>query len=168
GVTDADALLVDIERRHAEEYAQRPQDLIELCSDWKEHRHIRKHGDQVAANVANKLKARADRPEKAQLSDERAFEGASRLALAALLTRKLTIRYSAESDKVQSAEAALDAGKVLTNWSQPEKDTLLERGLFGFANYGRVRFHHRSVLEYLAAKRLDVLLSRGVPLRAVK
>jgi hypothetical protein len=168
GVTDADALLADIERRHAEEYAQRPQDLIELCSDWKEQRRIRKHGDQVAANVANKLKARTDRAEKAQLSDERAFEGASRLALAALLTRKLTIRYSAESDKVQSAEAALDAGKVLTNWSQPEKDTLLERGLFGFANYGRVRFHHRSVLEYLAAKRLDALLSRGVPVRAIK
>ena len=73
GVTDADELLADIERRHAEEYAQRPQDLIELCSDWKEHQRIRKHSEQVAANVANKLKARTDRAEKAELSDERAF-----------------------------------------------------------------------------------------------
>ena len=70
-VPDPDALLADIKRRDAEEFAERPQDLIELCSDWKEHQHIRRHGDQVAANVANKLKARADRPEKAQLSDER-------------------------------------------------------------------------------------------------
>jgi hypothetical protein len=134
GVTDADDLLADVEKRHAEEYAQRPQDLIELCSDWKEHRRIRKHSEQVAANAANKLRARSDRPEKAWLSEERAFEGASRLALAVLLTRKLTLRYSAESDTVQTADAALDAGKILTNWSAPEKETLLERGLFGFAN----------------------------------
>jgi hypothetical protein len=113
-------LLADIERRRAEEYAQRPQDLIELCSDWKAHHRIRRHAEQVAANAANRLKARTDRPEKTQLSEARAFEGASRLALAAMLTRKLTIRYSAESDKLQSADAALDASKVLTDWSQPE------------------------------------------------
>jgi hypothetical protein len=168
GVLDPDTLLADIERRHAEEYAQRPQDLIELCSDWKDHQRIRKHVEQVATNTAHKLKSRTDRPEKAALSDERAFEGASRLALAALLTRKLSIRYSVESDAIQSAGSALDAGKVLTNWPQLERDALLERALFGFANYGRVRFHHRSVIEYLAAKRLDALLQRGVPIKAVK
>jgi hypothetical protein len=168
GVTDPDALLADITRRDAEEYAQRPQDLIELCSDWKEHQRIRSHGEQVATNAANKLKPRNDRAEKAQLSLERALDGASRLALAAMLTRKLTIRHSAESDKIQSSEAALDASKILTDWSQDECDTLLERPLFGFANYGRVRFHHRSVIEYMAAKRLDALVRRGVPIKAVK
>lgn len=168
GVTDPDALLADIERRDAEEYAQRPQDLIELCSDWKDHQRIRSHGEQVATNVTNKLKPRTDRAEKAQLSVERALEGASRLALAAMLTLKLTIRYSAESDRNQSSEAALDASKILTDWSQPERDTLLERALYGFANYGRVRFHHRSIIEYLTAKRLDALLGRGVPIKAIK
>lgn len=167
-VTDPDALLQDIELRDAGEYAQRPQDLIELCSDWKDHQRIRNHGDQVATNAVNKLKARTDRLEKAQLSPERALEGASRLALAMLLTRKFTIRYSAESDKLESTEAALDAGKILTNWSQDERDTLLERALFGFANYGRVRFHHRSVIEFLAARRLDALLQRRVPIKAIK
>jgi hypothetical protein len=168
GVTEPDALLVDIERRDAGEYAQRPQDLIELCSDWKDHQRIRSHGEQVATNAANKLKPRTDRPEKAQLSPERALDGASRLALAAMLTRKFTIRHSAESDRIQSSEAALDASKILTDWSQDARDTLLERALFGFANYGRVRFHHRSVIEYLAAKRLDALLRRRVPIKAVK
>jgi hypothetical protein len=155
GVTDPDALLADITRRDAEEYAQRPQDLIELCSDWKDHQRIRSHGEQVATNAATKLRPRNNRAEKGQLSLERALDGASRLALAAMLTRKLTIRHSAESDKIQSSEAALDAGKILTDWSQDERDTLLERPLFGFASYGRVRFHHRSVIEYMAAKRLD-------------
>lgn len=168
GVSDADALLTDIERRNAEEYAQRPQDLIELCSDWKEHQRIRRHGDQVETSAVTKLKARTDRREKSALTDQRAIEGASRLALAALLGRKFTIRYSAESDAAQSAGPALDASKVLGDWSQPERDTLLERGLFSFANYGRVRFHHRSVLEYLAAKRLYELLRSGVTVKAVK
>jgi hypothetical protein len=168
GVTDPNALLADITRRDAEEYAQRPQDLIELCSDWKDYQRIRSHGEQVATNAATKLKPRNDRVEKGQLSLERALDAASRLALAAMLTRKLTIRHSAESDKIQSSEAALDASKILTDWSQDERDTLLERPLFGFASYGRVRFHHRSVIEYMAAKRLDALLRRGVPIKAVK
>lgn len=167
GVLDPDALLADIRKRDAEQYSRRPQDLIELCADWKDHHRIRSHAEQVETNVANKLKPR-DRPEKAQLSAERAEEGASRLALAAVLTRKFTIRYSAESDTIAGADPALDAGRVLTGWSQPEQQTLLERPLFGFANYGRVRFHHRSVLEYLAAKRLRALLKRGVPIKAVK
>ncbi|MEN3353090.1 MAG: hypothetical protein V7640_1248, partial [Betaproteobacteria bacterium] len=167
GVQDPEALLADIRKRDAEEYAHRPQDLIELCADWKDHHRIRSHGEQVETNVANKLKPR-DRAEKAQLSAERAEEGASRLALAALLGRKFTIRYSAESDTIVGADPALDAGRILTGWSRPEQETLLERPLFGFANYGRLRFHHRSVLEYLAAKRLHALLKRGVPIKAVK
>ena len=66
GVTDPDALLANIRRRDAEEFAQRPQDLIELCSDWREHHRIRNHGEQVATNAATKLKPRTDRAEKAE------------------------------------------------------------------------------------------------------
>jgi hypothetical protein len=168
GVTDSDVLLADIERRDALEYALRPQDLIELCSDWKDHQRIRSHREQVETNASTKLKPRADRAEKVSLSVDRAMEGATRLALAAILKRKLTIRYSAESDRIRSSEAALDPSKILTDWSQGERDTLLERALFGFANYGRVRFHHRSVIEFLAARRLDALVVRGVPIKAIK
>jgi hypothetical protein len=45
---------------------------------------------------------------------------------------------------------------------------LLERPLFGFASYGRVRFHHRSVVEYLAARRLEALILCGISIKAVK
>ena len=45
--------------------------------------------------------------------------------------------------------------------------TLLERPLFGFASYGRVRFHHRSVFEFLAAKRLEALIASGVSIKSV-
>lgn len=168
GVPDPDALLADIRQRDAEEFAERPQDLIELCSDWREHHRIRSHREQVESNIATKLKPSIERKERAELSQEAAIEGASRLALAGMLTRKLTLRHSADSDSVHATEAALDVSKILRNWSAETRTTLLERPLFGFASYGRVRFHHRSVVEFLAAKRLDALLARGVSIKSIK
>jgi hypothetical protein len=167
-VPDPDALLDDISRRDAEEFAQRPQDLLELCSDWREHRRIRSHREQVETNIATKLKPSRKREERADLSEELATEGAGRLALAALLTRKLTFRHSIDSDGVPATEAALDVARILRDWSDERQRTLLERPLFGFASYGRVRFHHRSVVEFLAAKRLDALLASGVSVKSIK
>lgn len=169
GVDNPDALLADIQRRNAEEFVRRPQDLIELCADWREHHRIRSHRDQVASNITVKLKPREDRREKAALPADKALEGARRLALAATLSRKLTLRHSAEADrKCGSTDTPLDPSSILHNWTQDERTTLLERSLFGFASYGRVRFHHRSVIEYLAAEHLLGLLARGMPIRSVK
>ena len=168
GVPDPDALLADIRQRNAEEFAERPQDLVELCSDWREYHRIRSHREQVETNIAMKLKPSVERKERAELSQQTAIEGASRLALAAMLTRKLTLRHSADVDSVHASEAALDVSKILQNWGAETQATLLERPLFGFASYGRVRFHHRSVVEFLAAKRLDALLERGVSIKSVK
>lgn len=169
GVDDPDALLADIRQRNAEEFVRRPQDLIELCADWREHRRIRSHRDQVASNITVKLKPRQDRREKAALSADKAFEGARRLALAASLSRKLTLRHSAEADREgDPTDAPLDPSSILHDWTQDERTTLLERSLFGFASYGRVRFHHRSVSEYLAAEHLLALREHGVPVRSIK
>ena len=166
GVDDPTVLLKDLERRNAQEFTRRPQDLIELCADWREHKRIRNHRDQVAANVRVKLQPRDDRPEPAELSVDRAIEGANRLALAMMVTRRMTIRHSAASDVIED-EAALDPAIILSDWNPNERRALLERPLFGFASYGRVRFHHRSVVEYLAAERLRVLRGQGMSFRAL-
>lgn len=168
GVIDADAMLEDIRKRNAEEFARRPQDLIELCADWRDHHRIRTHREQVAHDISVKLKPRSNEVEEEGLTSERALEGASRLALAMLLTRKLTIRHSAEADRSGEPGTAIDPEVILTGWSKAERKTLLERALFGFAGYGRVRFHHRSVVEYLAAHRFSELLARGMSVKAVK
>ena len=88
GVTDADALLDEIRRRKAEEFARRPQDLIELCTDWRNYKRIRTHRDQVASNIEVKLQPRKGDKESAPLSYARAVDGAARLALATSPARR--------------------------------------------------------------------------------
>ena len=167
GIENPEALLGDLKRRNAEEFTRRPQDLIELCADWREHKRIRTHREQVATNIRVKLKARDDRPEPAELSVDRAIEGAGRLALAMTVMRRMTIRHSAASDDLED-EAALDPSIILSDWEPNEVKALLERALFGFASYGRVRFQHRSATEYLAAERLRELLKSGMTFSALK
>lgn len=168
GVGNTDELLSAIHKRNAEDFTRRPLDLIELCSDWQQFQRIRSHRDQLDHNIGIKLKARSDRAELIGLAPEKALDGASRLALACLLSRKLTLRHSAESDRLPVVESALDPADILYDWNEKERKTLLERALFGIANYGRVRFHHRSVIEFLAARQLKLMCNRGMATKALK
>lgn len=168
GVENAEDLQDDIRRRNAQDFARRPQDLIELCADWREHKRIRTHREQVESNIRVKLLPREDRREAAELSIDKAIEGASRLALAMQVTRRFTIRHSAASD-TNGHEATIDPADILSDWNPNEIKALLERPMFGFSSYGRVRFHHRSVAEFLAAKRQATLRKQGVmPFKALR
>ena len=166
-VNDPEKLLDDLQKQNAQEFARRPQDLIELCADWRESGCIRSHRDQVATNVHVKLQPSDNRPELAELSSVRAIEGASRLALAMMVTHRMTIRHSAASDDIED-EAALNPAIILSDWNLDERKALLERSLFSVASFGRVRFHHRSVVEFLVAERLRALRSQGMSLQSLK
>lgn len=161
GIESPEDLLSAIQAKHAHDFARRPQDLIELCDDWRDHHSIRPHFDQVRSHVSDQLAARPNRKEKADLTAEKARVGAQRLALAAVLSRRLTIRYSAGADLHGSGEAPIDPRPLLTEWTVREISALLERPLFSAAGYGRVRFQHRSVLEYLAACEVNQLVDSG-------
>ena len=168
GVPDPEALLQAIDRQCLQEYVSRPMDLMELCADWREQGRIRSHHEQVEANIRLKLRPRIDRKEKIPLSEADALHGASRLALACLLTKKLTLRHSVEADQPWHESPALDPARLLHDWTADARQTLLERPLFNFVNYGRVGFHHRSVVEFLAAVRLRDLTNQGLTTRALK
>lgn len=161
GVVSPETLVSAINARHAGDFARRPQDLIELCDDWRDHGEIRPHFEQVKSHVHARLAARPDRREKADLSIEKALQGVQRLALAAILGRRLTIRYSAGADTENSGDAPIDPRVLLQGWTANEIAALLERPIFAEGGYGRVRFHHRSVLEYLAACQIHQLIESG-------
>lgn len=162
GVEDPESLLAAIDAKHAREFARKPQDLIELCDDWKEHGALRAHFEQIKTHVRARLAARPDRREKAELPPAKALTGAQRLALAVILSRRLTVRYSAGSDGDASGAAPIDPRELLADWGPNEVLTLLERPIFVEGGYGRVRFHHRSVMEFLAARQIHDLIEAGL------
>jgi hypothetical protein len=166
-IDDVEGLLVAITAQNAEEYAKRPLDFFELCDDWIEHRRIQAHRIQLDESIDIKLRGRRDRKERQPLSQARAREGASQIALAMLLAKKLTVWHGTDNDSL-GRTAALDPFVVLSGWNSDEVSALLERPLFGFANYGRVRFYHRSAMEFLAAERLVSLKKSGLSDRTLR
>jgi len=167
GVVDTSAFIAEIRRQHAWTFARRPLDLMELVTSWKASGRLGTRVEQHAANVASKLRD-PDRPDRGLLSDERARIGAERLALALALTRKRTIRLPEQALDVERAEGVLHPTEVLTDWTEEERQTLLRRALFDPATYGRIRFHHSSVQEYLAARRLHALRELGMSRRNLR
>jgi hypothetical protein len=61
----------------------------------------------------------------------------------------------------------VDLAIVLHDWSPAERNALSRRAVFAPATYGRIRFHHRTTQEFLAAKWLDGLLKMNCPLKEV-
>jgi hypothetical protein len=166
GVSDSERFTEALIKKNALSFARRPQDLIELVNDWKVHGSLRSHREQVSLNVAVKLKGASRRKER-DLPRDKAVAGARTLALSMLLTRRFVLRHGADSDTEDGLDAVLDPTELLVNWSPEEIKALMERPLFGHAGYGRVRFHHRSVIEFLAAEQLAELLQNGARLRDV-
>ena len=167
GVNNATAFLAEIDKQNAWTFARRPLDLSDLIAAWTDSGRVGTRAQQHQANVAAKLKDGPDRPDSGVLPDAKAQFGAERLALALTLTRTRTIRSPEQVPDIRSAKGILDVADILTDWTEAEGQALLRRALFDPATYGRVRFHHRSVQEYLAARRLRALREDGMSTKAL-
>ena len=167
GVADPGAFMEEIAKQDAWTFARRPLDLTELIAAWTSSGSLGTRAQQHEANIRTKLKDDPERRDRGVLSDERAIEGAERLALALALTRTRTLRSPDQTLDAARAEGVLDPATILTEWSLEERQTLLRRALFDPATYGRVRFHHRSVQEYLAARHLWKLRQAGMSIKSI-
>ena len=167
GAPDADAFLAEIARQNAWTFARRPLDLTQLITTWTSLGRLGTRADQHQANVTAKLQDDPDRPDRDVLTDTKARLGAERLALALALTRTRTIRAPEQAPNIHRTEGVLDAADILTDWTEEQRKALLRRALFDSATYGRVRFHHRSVQEYLAAYHLRRLREKNMPTKAI-
>jgi hypothetical protein len=149
-------------------YANRPQDLIELIEKWNADRELGTASELVETYITAKIRD-GSREESVlcKLPDEKAREGAERLALALSLTKQMVIAHHPKNNDSEDTAGALNPADILTDWAQAERVELLNRGLFDPATYGRVRFHHRSVQEFLAAKRLKHLSERELSKRVL-
>ena len=162
------AFLAEIARQDASIFARRPLDLNDLIEVWSSSGRLGTRAEQHEANIAAKLKEdNPERPDRSVLADTEARLGAERLALALALTRTRTIQSPDQALDRRRADGVLDAATILPDWTPAKRQALLRRALFDPATYGRVRFHHRSVQEYLAAQRLRALHEAGMSTEAL-
>jgi hypothetical protein len=162
---DAERLIDEIERKDATQFASRPQDLQDLIVYWHEHKRIGRRAELIKASIPKKLRERdPNRAVRHALTEEKAREGARLLAAATTFQRTSRIVLSGSD----SSQIGVIATEVLPGWSHAEVSTLLSRPLFDEPIYGTVRFHHRSIREFLAAEWLLLLLQDGKSRRAIE
>ncbi len=165
GVNDVNIFYDAVFRADAVGFASRPKDLEDLAEYWLQKGAIGGRLELVKNDIALKLKERdQDRAQARPLAPENARAGVKTLAAASSLLRDQQFRVP-ETD---SDLDGIDVGAILSKWTEFDCQTLLSRPIFDEAIYGRVRFHHRSVREYLAAEWIVELLERGNSRRQVE
>jgi hypothetical protein len=168
GVRDLDAFMAAIDQQGLDVLAERPGDMQDLIQYWADHKKFGTLTTMTEAAVAAKLREPDRyRPDNTDLAPAKAREGAERVAAALTLAKTFTLIAPGQEPDPGLASGALDAVGLLNDWNVAESNALLRRGIFAPSTYGRVRFHHRSTQEYLAACWLKRLLDGGCPLSEV-
>jgi hypothetical protein len=169
GVEDPDDFLKAIQHADAGIFAERPQDLVDLIAFWRAQGRLGQPEEMLAFNVQKKLEELdPDRDAKRPLSPEDALVGAERLAAALTFQKKNTIVLPDRPIDPDLRGVSIDPKESLRDWSFDKIQTLLDRAIFDEAIYGTVRFHHRSVREYLTARWLQHLLNEGKSRKAIE
>ena len=169
GVQDLDLFMDAILRADAEIFAERPQDLLELIAYWNENGRIADHAELIDSNIRRKLsEGNLDQDAARPLAPAKALEGATYLAAALSFMRRNSIVLPDQPVDPVRAAASIKAKDVLPGWDGRDIHALLTRALFDEATYGRVRFHHRSIQDYLTARWFYHLLESGKPRRAIE
>lgn len=165
GIKDSKSFLDAVVRADALSFTSRPQDLEELGEFWIDKRRIGNRLEIMRNSIARRLTERDQgRAEACPLTAERARKGARLLAAAATLARTQIIGVPDGTDNTKG----INVQSALSDWDGKEQLALLSRPIFDAAIYGAVRFHLRSVREYLAAEWFAELLLRETSRRSIE
>lgn len=155
GVQDIKAFRAAVERRDAWSLTTRPLDFLELVDFWLEHNQIGSRLELMQSSIDRRLEERdQDRAEQKPIAPDRLREGVRLIAAASTLGQTSAIRVP-DGDANKSG---IPIRAVLTGWNDIESAALLSRPIFEPGIYGTVRFHHRTVREYLTAEWLHALI----------
>ena len=169
GVKDLDVFLDAIERAEADIYSGRPLDLIELIEYWERTGEIANHAKLIEHSISLKLKeSDPDRDDVFPITAEEARAGAEMIAAAVTFQKKDRILIPDKNMDPEMKHDSIDAKSILSSWDHKKISAILQRPIFDKAIYGAVRFHHRSVREYLTARWLQQLLINGKSRRAIE
>lgn len=161
GVSPVADFLSALERAHAWEFARRPLDVVDLAAYWIQHNRLGSLTELLEFSVTRNLRETSAREKLDPLTPSLARTGAEDLAAASVFGRTFTFRIP-DGNLVAGG---LDAKSCLSSsWTSSQVSALLSRPIFDGASYGHIRFHHRRLLEYLAAGWLRRHLAAGASL----
>ena len=134
----------------------RPLDLLATAEYWEKHGRIDSPMKMMENSVSKNLREwNPERAKQRPLNSDNAQRGAETLAAALTLCGQSRIRIPS---RARVRPSGMDASEALPSWSANEISALLERRIFDPEIYGAVRFHHREVREYLAARWFNRML----------
>ena len=161
GVAEPKAFSEAAKRAAAHAYLERPRDVEWLVGYWLRHDAIGSLTELVENDVQEKLLERnPDR--KPDFSAAKAQRAAEVLAGISALERRTTFLLPDGELDAERVAQSVDPNVWLPEFTKQEIGELLTLPLFDEATYGRVRIHHRTVAEYLAAQWLASLLQKGL------
>lgn len=155
-VADVAAFEEAIVRHGIESFADRPGDVIAIAGYWNEKGRFASRRDMTDYAIGLRLsELDPHRPNSRSISPELLRAGAERIAAALTLGKSFTLRAPGGTADDRPGSDALDPFEVLPDWNRADVESLLTRGLFAPATYGRIRFHHRDSQEFLTAAWLE-------------
>jgi hypothetical protein len=152
-----------VEEGDYEFMASRPLDLQWMVKLWNQRKVLGTYAELIEANVIERLREPNDLYHHARrsLAEARLREGATELA-AAMEFGNVPFIAVRQASAIEGR--ILDTFDVLRTWEPSEVQLLLSTAIFDEASFDRVKFHHRSVREYLAAQWVSARLTQSVPL----
>ena len=161
GVQDVKAFRTAVERKEAWSLTTRPLDFLELVDFWHEHQRIGTRLELMIRSIDRRLEERdQNRAEFKPIAPEKLREGVRLIAAAATLGQ-MSVICVPDGD---ANKKGIPIRAVLRDWNDADAGALLSRPIFEPGIYGAVRFHHRTVREYLTAEWLHELI-RGASSR---
>lgn len=162
GLQDSEAFFSAIESAHAWEFARRPKDVQTLVTYWQTHERLGSLTELIEHDLEVKLReANPSHADVRPVPPEVVRRGTEQLAAATVLCRKASFLVPDETVDPVRLVSSLAAQDLLPSWAERDVKALLSRAVFDEETYGRVRFHHRSITEYLAAEWFRRILEAG-------
>lgn len=149
--------LDEIQKYNLISFAERPFDLENMISKWKDDKKLGSRTEVIQHNIHSCLldKHNEDRPIKADISRNELEEGAQRIASIVTLTGKANIRVP----NSPSNNECIDASELLPEWNKNDINYLVNSAIFNGVVYDAVRFRHREIREFLTAQWFKKILN---------
>jgi hypothetical protein len=168
GLKDPEPFIEALSLHHAWEFAGRPIDVSGLIAYWEDHGNLGSLTQLLQFDLGNKLKETSERIQNDPLTPQKAKEGAECLGAAVALCRRFNFFVPDTLPPEGSGDAIEPTACLPTDWTSPMAKALLARAVFDVASYGRIRFHHRRVADYLASSWINERIRFGCPYKVIE